>query len=160
MSTKTEITVPEGSHEILLKRTYDAPKALVLRAYTDPEMIPRWWGPRQYETVVDRLEPRKGGVWRFLQKGDDGSEHAFNGVYHQVTPDGQIATFEYEPMAGHVLMQTLALEEVDGRTTVTEKLVFQSVEDRDGMVAAGMEWGARESDERLAELLQSLVATA
>jgi len=155
-ATLIDSLVP-GSQEIVLSRTFDAPKALVFRALTDPESIPKWWGPRRYETAVDVMEPRFGGRWRFVHHDATGRFHAFHGVYHAVeAPDRIVYTFEYEGVPGHVLLATQTLEEVDGRTTLTETSVFQSVADRDGMVAAGMESGATESMDRLGELLETM----
>jgi uncharacterized protein YndB with AHSA1/START domain len=153
----TEIIVEPGKQEIVITRTFDAPRELVYRAYTDPDLIPRWWGPRQYETVVDRLEPRQGGVWRFLNRDADGTEYAFHGVIHEASPERIVQTFEFEGEPGHVALDTAVLEDAGGgRTRVTATSVFQSVADRDGMVASGMESGARETYDRLAELLKTL----
>ena len=156
MTNELKIIAEPGSHAIALTRPFDAPRTLVFKAHTDPAMVQQWWGPRDYETIVDKLEPRKGGAWRFLQRGKEG-EFAFNGVYHEVTPDERlIYTFEFEPLAGHVLLETLTFEERDGKTILRDLSVFQSVEDRDGMMAAGMESGAKESMDRLEELLAGL----
>jgi uncharacterized protein YndB with AHSA1/START domain len=146
--------IEPGKQEIVMKRTFDAPRDLVFRTITDPDLIPRWWGPRYLTTTVDEMDVRPGGRWRYVQRAPDGQEHAFRGVYHDITaPDGFVCTFEYEGVPGHVLLETVTLEEVDGKTTMTEQSVFQSVADRDGMVAAGMESGAVEMMDRLEELL-------
>jgi uncharacterized protein YndB with AHSA1/START domain len=138
-------------------RDFDAPRELVFKAYTDPTLIPRWWGPKSVTTVVDRMEARKGGIWRYVQRDADGNEFAFYGVYHAVVaPDRIVSTFEFEGMPGHVLLSTLTLEEIDGKTRVTESSVFQSVEDRDGMLQSGMEGGASESWDRFEALLKAL----
>jgi uncharacterized protein YndB with AHSA1/START domain len=146
--------IEPGKQEIVMKRTFDAPRDLVFRTITDPDLIPRWWGPRYLTTTVDEMDVRPGGRWRYVQRAPDGQEHAFRGVYHHITAsDGFVCTFEYEGVPGHVLLETVTLEEVDGKTTMTEQSVFQSVADRDGMVAAGMESGAVEMMDRLEELL-------
>ena len=156
MANELKIMVEPGSHTIHMTREFNAPRALVFKAHTDPAMIPQWWGPRDYETIVDRMDAKKGGTWRFLQKGGEG-EFAFNGVYHDVVADERICyTFEFEPMAGHVLLETLTFEERDGKTILHDLTVFQSVEDRDGMLQSGMESGAKDSMDRLDELLEVL----
>ena len=140
--------------EFIITREFDAPRELVFRAYTDPEAIPKWWGPRRLTTTVDRMDVRPGGGWRFVQRDAEGNEFAFHGVYHEVVPPERIVgTFEFEGMPGHVALETTTLEDLGGRTRLTTTTVFQTVEDRDGMVASGMEEGATESMDRLEELL-------
>ncbi len=144
-----------GRQEIVITRIFDAPRERVFKIYTDPALIPQWWGPKGLTTTVDKMEARKGGVWRFVQHDREGNEFAFNGVYHDVTwPERLVYTFEWEAMPGHVLLETLTFEEQDGKTTVTDTSVFQSVEDRNGMLSNGMEGGAAESMDRFAELLK------
>ena len=129
----------------------------MFKAHTDPNLIPKWWGPRKYTTTVDKLDLRVGGVWRFVQRDADGNEYAFNGVYREIVPPEKLSyTFEFEGMPGHVLIETLTFEEQGGKTKLTVTGSFQSVEDRDGMLHSGMEEGANESYERLAELLETL----
>ena len=124
---------------------------------TDPELIPRWWGPKYLTTSVDRMEVRKGGVWRYVQTDGAGDRYAFNGVYHEVTPSERLVyTFEFEGMPGHILLETVTFEEHDGKTFLTDQSVFQSVADRDGMLSSGMEGGASESMERIEEILARL----
>jgi uncharacterized protein YndB with AHSA1/START domain len=155
--SRTHFLVEPGKQEIVITRSFDAPRERVFKAFTDPGLVPHWWGPRTYTTVIDRLDARPGGLWRFIQKDATGSESAFHGVYHEVASPGRLVyTFEYEGMPGHVLLETIVLEEQDGKTKMTDRSVFQCVEDRDGMVASGMESGATESMERLAELLSGL----
>jgi uncharacterized protein YndB with AHSA1/START domain len=150
------VTTP-SDREIVMTRTFDAPRELVFRAYTDPGSIPRWWGPRRLTTTVDRMEVRPGGVWRFVHRGPDGDEHAFNGVYREIVPPARLVyTFEYEGMPGHVMLETVTFEEHDGRTRLTDTALFETVEDRDGMLESGMEEGATDSMDRLAELLRTM----
>ncbi len=151
---KTTLIAEPGSHSMTMIRTFSAPKALVFRAYTDPEAIPRWWGPEGLETVVDRMDARDGGSWRFVQRDQAGAEFAFHGVYHSVTMDQIVHTFEWEGMPGHVFMETVYLEEQDGKTTLRDLSVFQSVEDRDGMLQTGAADGADQSMNRLEAYLK------
>jgi uncharacterized protein YndB with AHSA1/START domain len=155
--SETEIVAEPGVPQIVITREFEAPRELVFRAHTDPELIAQWLGPRRLQTRFDRFEPRDGGTWRFVQWGEDGYEHGFHGVFHGTpTPDAMVRTFEYEGMPGHVLMETLTLTERDGRTLLRANTVFQSVADRDAMVASGMAEGAHDSMDRLEELLARL----
>jgi uncharacterized protein YndB with AHSA1/START domain len=141
--------------EVVSTRAYAAPRELVFRAFTDPELITQWWGPAKYTTTIDNMDVRPGGAWRYVSRGDDGVEHAFSGVYREIDPPGRLVyTFNYEPLPGnHELVETITLEEADGITTVTDHMRFRSKEDRDGMVDSGMESGATESMDRLEDLL-------
>jgi uncharacterized protein YndB with AHSA1/START domain len=137
-----------------MSRVFDAPRELVFKTYTDPKLIPQWWGPRGITTVVDKMEVRHGGTWRYIQRGADGNEYAFKGVYHEsLPPERLVYTLEFEPMPGHVLLQTVKFEDQEGKTKVTVISVSQSVEDRDEMVQSGMEEGVVETWDRLEELL-------
>jgi uncharacterized protein YndB with AHSA1/START domain len=151
---KSNLVAEPGKQEIIITSIIDAPRDLVFKAYTDPNAIPQWWGPRDLTTVVDQMEVRPGGVWRFVHRDAGGNEYGFHGVYHDVvSPERIISTFEFEGMPGHVLLSTMIFEEQDGKTKLTDASVFQSVEDRDGMLQSGMEGGASESMDRLEELL-------
>ena len=156
-SSASTLTLP-SDREIVMERVFDAPRELVFKAYTDPNLIPKWWGPRKYTTTVDKMDVRVGGAWRFVQRDADGHEYAFNGVYREIAPPERLSyTFEFEGMPGHVLVETVTFEERDGKTKVIVTSLFASVEDRDGMLHSGMEQGANESQDRLAELLETLV---
>ena len=151
---KTQIHAEPGKHEIIITRTFDAPRELVFRAYTDPDIRPQWWGPRYLTTTVEKMDVRPGGLWRIVQRAPDGGVHAFHGVYHGVDSPGRLVqTFEYEGAPGHVALETATFAEHDGKTTVTGSTVFQSVADRDGMLQSGMEVGVNEGMERLDEVL-------
>jgi uncharacterized protein YndB with AHSA1/START domain len=153
----TEFVIEPGRQDIVITRVFDAPRDLVFKAVTDPTLIPNWWGPAKYEVIVDRAEVRPGGRWRFISRDTDGTEYAFKGVYHDlVAPERVVQTFEFEGAPGHVSLETLTLEEVDGKTKYVGVSVFQSVEDRDAMVQSGMEEGAREGMDRLEEVVRSL----
>src|SRR6266702_6439192 len=154
---KTAYVIQPGKHAITSTIVLDAPRELVFKAYTDPKLFAQWWGPRRYKNEIDTFDSRTGGSWRVIQVGDDGSRHAFRGVNHDVVaPERICATYEYEGVPGHVALQTATFESVDTKTKVVAHLVFESVMDRDGMVASGMQDGADESMDRLAELLVEL----
>ncbi len=149
-----EFVVDRGKRHIVMSRVFDALRERVFRAYTDPKLIPQWWGPRLSTTTVERMEVRKGGRWRYVSRDPDGTEYAFHGEYREVVPpDRLVSTFEFEGMPGHVVLDTATFEERGGRTTLTITSLFETVEDLEGMLQSGMESGARESHDRLEGLL-------
>ena len=157
----TKIDVPQGLPYVEISREIDAPRDLVHRAYTDPELITQWLGPRNLTTRVEKWDVRDGGAWRYVQTEPDGTEYGFHGVFHgPQTPDQMIQTFEFEGWPGRVSFSELRLEEQDGKTLAKTHVVFMSIEDRDGMVASGMATGINEGYERLDELVARLVPTA
>ena len=157
--SKTQITAEPGIPQIIIEREFEAPLDLVFRAFTEPELIVQWMGPRELTMRIEEYDVRDGGKWRYISTDADGNEFGFHGVFHGMpSPDGTVRTFEFEGMPGHVAMETLTLVERDGRTLARAVSSFQSVEDRDGMVASGMERGVRDSDERMGELLAKLQA--
>ncbi|WP_224271080.1 SRPBCC family protein [Haloprofundus salinisoli] len=157
MGTETTLTVEPDSQTIEIARTFEASRQRVFEVYTDPELIPEWWGPRNYSTSVDEMDVRPGGIWRFLNYDGDGNEYGFHGVYHDIVePERIVQTFEFEGTPGRVQLETATFDEQDGKTRLTAQSVFQSIEDRDAMLESGMEDGARETWERFAELLGSI----
>ena len=159
MSTKnkTSIVAEPGKQEIFITREFDVPRELVFKAHTDPKLFAQWIGPRGLTTNLETFEPVSGGKWRFTQKDTDGNEFGFHGVFHDVSLERVIQTFEFDglPESGHVTLETMTLEALpNGRTKLTTQSVFQSVSDRDGMIQAGMERGINEGYERLDEILE------
>ena len=145
---------------VIVTREFDAPRNLVFRAHTDPDLLVQWLGPRDLTTTIDRFEARNGGTWRYLQTDAEGSTYGFHGVFHgDPSPDAIVQTFEFEGTPGHVCLQTATLAERGGKTLLRTISAFQSVEDRDAMVASGMERGVHDSGERLAELVARLQAS-
>lgn len=157
---KVTVSAEPGTHEVVITREFDAPRELVFKAFTDPELLAQWWGPRYLTTEVDRMDVRPGGQWRFLNRDSEGNEYGFHGVYHEIlAPERIIDTFEFEglPEKGHVALETMRFEALPGgRTRITNQSVFQSITDRDGMLQSGMEGGLNESYERLEELLKKM----
>ena len=153
--TSTSLIAEPGTYEIAMTRVFDAPRDLVFKAFTDPRHIPQWWGPKNLTTLVDKMDVKAGGLWRFVQRDEHGNEFAFHGVYHDIVLSERIvSTFEFEGMPGHVLLETARFEALpDGKTRYTGSSVFQSVADRDGMLSSGMESGARETLDRFAAFL-------
>ncbi|HEX5164975.1 MAG TPA: SRPBCC family protein [Thermomicrobiales bacterium] len=156
---KTQITAEPGTPFLQITREFDAPRELVFRAYTEPDLLVQWLGPRGIEMEVDRYDIRDGGSWRYIHRDAAGNEYGFHGVFHG-TPsvDGIVQTFEFEGVPGHVMLEWLTFEEHNGKTTIRGNSVAQSVEDRDAMVASGMESGVVEGYERLDELLERLAS--
>jgi uncharacterized protein YndB with AHSA1/START domain len=149
----TTITTPTD-REIHTERIFDAPRDRVFAAYTDPELIPEWYGPRGGTTIVDQMDVRAGGRWRFVMRGADGIETAFRGTYREVSaPERIVQTFEWEGMPGHVAIETAVFEDLGDRTKITTTSLFHTTEERDGMLESGMESGMNETYERLDELL-------
>ncbi len=154
---KTDYVIEPGKQDITTTVVFDAPCDLVFRAYTDPKLFAQWWGPRQYTNHVEKFDARTGGEWKVVQRAPDGGEHAFRGVNHDVVaPERICQTFEFLGVPGHVALQTTTFEDLGGKTRINSHVVFQSVMDRDGMVASGMKSGADESVERLSDLLARL----
>ncbi len=151
----TRIVAERGKQEVIVTRIYDAPKNLLFKAHTDPGLIPQWWGPERFTTTIDKMEAKPGGQWRFVQRDKSGT-YAFHGVYHEISPDRIVGTFEFEGMPGHVSLDSVTFEEIGGKTKLVEKTVFQSVEDRDGMMKEGMEEGVYASMDRLTDLVEKL----
>jgi uncharacterized protein YndB with AHSA1/START domain len=157
--SKTQITAEPGIPQIIITREFGAPRDLVFRAFTDPELLVQWLGPRDLTLTVDRYDVRDGGRWRYVHTDAQGNAYGFHGVFHgDPSPEGIVQTFEFEGVPGHVKLDTTTLEDGGGTTLVRTVSAFPSVADRDAMVASGMERGAHDSDERLEELLAKLQA--
>jgi uncharacterized protein YndB with AHSA1/START domain len=154
--TKTTFTVKKEDLQVVLNRVFDATPEVIWKVISDPAMVPKWWGPAQYETVVDKMDFRVGGEWRFVQK-DEGQDYAFHGVYKEIIPNEKVSdTFNFEPIGpGHELVETMVLEDIgDGKTNMTTTTVYQNIQDLEGMVNSGMEGGATETWERLATIVE------
>lgn len=156
MSTNpTHITAPDGTPFIEVIREFDAPRDLVFRASTDPDLVARWLGPRDLTMRVVEFDARAGGSYRYVHTAPDGAEYTFRGVFHTVTEPLLIQTFEYEGAPGSVSLESRTLDDIGGRTRMQQNAVFPSVGARDQALAAGMEHGINDSMDRLSELLRS-----
>lgn len=154
---ETQITAEPGMPQITVTREFDAPRDLVFRAHTDPELLVQWLGPRDLALTVERYDVRDGGRWRYVHTDRDGNTYGFHGVFHgDPSPQVIVQTFEFEGAPGHVKLDTTTLEQSGNKTLVRTISAFSSVDDRDAMIAAGMERGTRDSAERLEELLAKL----
>ncbi|TMC53238.1 MAG: hypothetical protein E6J19_15485 [Chloroflexi bacterium] len=147
--------IPAGDREIVITRTFNAPRALVYQALTNPEHVKKWWGPGQYGAASAIGAFRAGGRYRYAQNGPSG-EVAFSGEIREASPERMVYTEEFEAMPGHGAVTTVRLDERDGRTYLSLRSVYQSKEDRDAVIASGMEWGARLSYLQLDEVIASL----
>ena len=153
IASDTVVTMP-SDHQIVTERVFDAPREWVFAAFSDPDLIPEWWGPRRLRTVVERMDVRSGGGWRFACHDSKGPVETFRGTYGEVIPPERIAqTFEWEGMQGHLVVETTTFENLDGCTKVRTTSGFPTHEQRDRMLASGM---VSDSYERLDELLVSL----
>jgi len=149
----TSITTPSDT-EIRIERTFDAPRELVWEAFTDPDLLPEWLGPRRMTMTVDELDVRPGGSYRFTHRDSEGNEFVFFGEFREVEePELIVRTFGWEGMPGKISVERAEFEELDGgRTRIVVTSSFDSKEDRDGMLQSGMESGVLDSHERLDEL--------
>jgi uncharacterized protein YndB with AHSA1/START domain len=149
------VTYPTD-HEVVAERLFDAPRDLLFRVFTDPALIPHWWGPARYATRVETMDVRPGGSWRYLQTSRDGQVFGFHGTYREIVPpDRLVYTFEFEGEPGHEVLITVTLEAVGEKTRLVARSRFDTAEDMRGMVEAGMESGMREGYDRLEEISRS-----
>ena len=147
-----EVTTPSDL-EIEMTRFFDAPRRLVFEAMTKPEHLVRWFGPHGWTLAVCQIDFRPGGAWRFVLRGPDGTEMGMRGVYQEITPpEGFVSTESFDDYPGESL-NTLTFSEKDGKTTFTIAVLYASSEIRDAVIRSGMERGAGECYDRLAEHL-------
>ena len=116
------VTLPTDE-QILITREFDAPKHLVYKAWTTPELVKRWWSAKRGEVTIAEIDLRVGGTWRYVMIADGGIEVGFHGEYREIVPNERIVSTEvYEGIPDaeeHAALNTLTLTEVDGRTTLT-----------------------------------------
>jgi uncharacterized protein YndB with AHSA1/START domain len=156
---KTIVMAEPGKQEVIIAREFDAPRELVFKTHTDPNLFVQWLGPHGYEMILETFEPVSGGAYRYVHKDKEGNEFAFHGVFHEMSLVRMVQTFEFEGYAGHVSLDSMTLEELPGnRTKITIQSVFQSVSDRDGMIQNGMEKGVSEGYDKLDAIIAFLVS--
>jgi len=150
------VTLPEPT-QILITREFNAPKHLVYKAWTTPELIKRWWaGERGTVTSID-VDLRVGGAWRFVMTANEGFEVAFHGEYREIVPNERIVSTEvFEGMPDGEAVDTVSFVEADGRTTITVLVQHQNQEHRDFHVNSGMEGGLQEALDKLEQVAVSL----
>lgn len=158
--SKNNLQIDREKNITTMERVFDAPREILWKAHTDPALISQWWGPRDYETIVEKMDVREGGEWRYIHKGEDENgqpaEYTFYGVYKEIKEAESITwTFNFEPIdPGHEVTETVYFEKLEGgRTKLRTVSHYNIIEDLEGMVQSGMEEGATESWDRLEELV-------
>ncbi len=143
--------------QILITREFDAPRHLVYRAWTTPELVKRWWNAKRGEVTVADIDLRVGGGWRYVMVTEDGFEVGFHGEYREIVPDERIVSTEvYEGMPDAEALNTLTLAEAGGRTTLTVLVQHATKEHRDAHIASGMEAGMQDAMDLLEQVAVSL----
>ena len=156
-SSGTAVVTLPSDNQILITREFAAPKHLVYKAWTTPELIKRWWSAKRGEVTVADVDLRVGGTWRYAMVTDEGFEVAFHGEYREIIPNERIVSTEvYEGMPEGEAVNTLTFTEEDGRTTVTLLVQHQSKEHRDAHINSGMEAGLQDALDLLEEVAVSL----
>ena len=159
MSSGTATVELPTDEQIVITREFDAPKYLVYKAYTTPELVKRWWSGERGEVTLAEIDLRVGGAWRYVMVTENGFEVAFHGEYHELVPDERIVSTEIYEMPGGdspPTVNTATFEEADGRTTLTIVVQCPSKELRDTIIDSGMEGGLQEAFDRLEQVAVSL----
>jgi len=157
-SSALTLTLP-SDREIMMTRVFDAPRRLVFEAHSTCEHVKHWWGPRGFTLVSCTMDFRPGGAWRYVQRKANGTEYAFRGEFREIVPPERIVwTFEFEGMPGDVAVETMTFVEQDGKTILTTRSLASSREARDAVLQSGMEQGAAETWDRLAEYVATMKA--
>ena len=160
-SGTAKVTLPTDE-QILITREFDAPRHLVYRAWTTPELVKRWWHAKRGEVTVAEIDLRVGGRWRYVMVTESGFEVAFHGEYREIVPNERIVSTEvYEGMPQgegpeEGTLNTATFTEADGRTTLTVLVQAPSKEIRDAIIESGMEAGMQDAMDLLEEVAISL----
>jgi uncharacterized protein YndB with AHSA1/START domain len=156
-SSGTAVVTLPTDEQILITREFDAPKHLVYRAWTTPELVRRWWTARRGEMTIAEIDLRVGGMWRYVMVADGGFEAGFHGEYREIVPNERLVSTEvYEGMPDGEALDTLTFTEVDGRTTLTLLVQHSSKEHRDAHISSGMEDGMQDAMDLLEQVAVSL----
>jgi uncharacterized protein YndB with AHSA1/START domain len=155
-SGSAKVTLPTDE-QILITREFDAPRHLVYRAWTTPELVKRWWSGGHGEVTIAEIDLRVGGMWRYVLIASEGFEVGFHGEYREIVPDERIVSTEvYEGMPEGEALNTLTLTEEDGRTTMSILVQHSCKEHRDAHINSGMEAGMQKSMDLLEQVAVSL----
>ena len=152
------VTAP-GEREIVVQREFDAPRRAVFAAYTEPDLLRRWFGPHGFTLTECAIDLNVGGHWRYVVRGDDGSEMILQGYYREVDPPARLVTtqvFGDEYIADDASLASAQFDEHEGRTTLTITVRYATGEERDEMATSGMAEGMGQGFERLDDLLATL----
>lgn len=160
---KTTFSFNKETLESTMERIFNAPRALLWKAHVDPTLMQQWWGPSQYEVIVEEYDVAPEGRWKITHKGNDengqNQEYSFYGEFKDMNePESITWTFNFEPFGpGHEIIETVRFEDLgDGTTKVSTISYYKSLEDLEGMIESGMEQGADETWNRLEALAQSM----
>jgi uncharacterized protein YndB with AHSA1/START domain len=155
-SGTAKVTLP-ADEQILITREFDAPKELVYKAFTSPELVKRWWSANRGEVTLAEIDLRVGGTWRYVMVADGGFEVGFHGEYREIVPNERIVSTEvFEGMPDAEAVNTMTLTEADGRTTVEILVQHESKEHRDAHIESGMEAGLQDALDLLEQVAISL----
>ncbi|MHA7190474.1 SRPBCC family protein [Arthrobacter sp. MDT2-16] len=162
MSNPTTITAQPGQSFVDIVREFDAPRDLVFRAFTEPELVRQWLGPHRITTEIREFDAVTGGAYSYVHRDDDGGAYGFRGIFHTVVaPERIIQTFEFDGAPHQVSLESMTFEDLgDGRTRCSGRSAFLAPEARDAMISSGMEVGVNEGYERLDVVLSSLSVTS
>jgi uncharacterized protein YndB with AHSA1/START domain len=150
------VTLPSDD-QILITREFNAPKHLVYKAYTTPELVRRWWNAKRGEVTTCEIDLRVGGTWRYVMVTEDGFEVAFHGEYREIVPNERIVTTEvYEGMPEAEAVDTVSFAEAHRRTTLAILVQHASKDHRDAHIESGMEAGLQDAMDLLEEVAVSL----
>jgi uncharacterized protein YndB with AHSA1/START domain len=161
---KTKLTLP-AEDQILITREFDAPRHLVYKAWTTPELVAKWWTARRGTAREMEIDLRVGGRWRYVMDADNGMEVAFHGEYREIVPEERIVSTEVfegaplpaEELEANATVNTATFTEEDGRTTTLTVLIrCPSPEVREAIIASGMEDGLQDALELLEEVAREL----
>src|SRR5260370_15872059 len=152
-----QVTTPTD-REVVLTRVFDAPRSMVWDAFSKPELLKRWFGPRGWSLVVCEVDLKVGGGFRFVMRGPDGRDMGMRGVYREIVPtERSVHAESFDDYPGESQVTAVFIEQ-GGKTTLTATVLYPSKEVRDAVIKSGMEHGAAESYDKLAELLASTPA--
>jgi uncharacterized protein YndB with AHSA1/START domain len=155
-SGTAQVTLPTDD-QILITREFDAPKHLVYKAFTTPELVRRWWSGERGNMTTCEIDLRVGGSWRYVMVAQGDFEVAFHGEYRELVPGERIVMTEvYEGMPDAEALETITFTEEDGRTTMSMLIQHRNQEERDAHLGSGMEVGMQESMDRLEQVAASL----
>jgi uncharacterized protein YndB with AHSA1/START domain len=155
-SGAAKVTLP-ADNELLITREFDAPKHLVYKAYTTPELVRRWWSGERGQMTSCEIDLRVGGMWRYVMVAHGDFEVAFHGEYREIVPNERIVMTEvYEGMPDAAAVDYITFTEENGRTTLSMLVEHKNQEDRDAHLNSGMEAGMQESMDRLERVAISL----
>ncbi len=162
MNNPTTVTAEAGQPFVDIVREFDAPRDLVFRAFTEPDLVRQWLGPHGLTMEMGEYDAVSGGSYSYVHRNPDGTGYGFRGIFHTVVvPERIIQTFEFDGAPHHVSLESMTFEDLgSGRTRCAARSVFLTLETRDAMISSGMESGMVESYERLDDVLASLAVTS